>query len=264
MTEQAIVEEEKIECPQKVILYSDNTNSIVLGGVEKKISDIELQGWYKKCPGMEKESAVVAKTAVVTAKTQTSQDAATNTNQSTAEQSVQSQNDTLSMITPYIDEKDIDFVPEAWSITDITKYWGFKHPGIDFRVTHNIPVRASASGTIENLAIEKSSGIMGWHAGFCIKHNSTYSVCYNLESFGSTEEVGQQVANNTLVKNGDVVSQGQIIGNLVFGGDGAHIDFGVGAFGTRPCPEPYLTEDTKASILRLIHKTQPTWPMCAE
>lgn len=169
-----------------------------------------------------------------------------------------------SIFTPYVNESDISSVNEAYSLIADNPYWGFWHPGVDFMITkESIPVQASTGGTIENLAVEKSTGIMGWHVGFCINHGLN-SVCYNLETFGSTDEIGNRQRDNIFVKNGDVVNQGQVIANLIFGGSGAHIDFGVTAPGTRVCPEPYFTEAARESVLRLIHIKQPTWPMCYE
>ncbi len=167
-----------------------------------------------------------------------------------------------SVSTPYVNESDILSVNEAYSMDPNNPYWGFVHPGVDFMISGgSIPVQASTSGTIGNLAIEKSEGIMGWHAGFCIDHGIN-AVCYNLESFGSTDEIGNLVRANVFVQNGSVVNQGDIIGNLIYGGSGSHIDFGITYPGTRICPEPYFTQAARESVMRLIHKTQPTWPMC--
>jgi len=169
----------------------------------------------------------------------------------------------LSMIAPYINESDVSSVNEAYSMDANNPYWGFVHPGVDFMITKPfIPVQAAVSGTIVNFAIEKSTGIMGWHAGFCIEFNPTYSICYNLESFGNTDEVGQRVTDAVFFKNGDYVEQGQYIANLIYGGSGSHIDFGIGTAGTRICPEPFFTDEARESVMRLIRIKQPNWPMC--
>ncbi len=183
-------------------------------------------------------------------------------NQQTQSQTTLSKLAYGSIITPYVNEGDIISVNEAFSMDANNPYWGFYHPGIDFMVERDISVQASAAGTIENLAVEKSSGIMGWHAGFCVNTGTENSICYNLETFSSDQSIGDRLTAGLQVKNGDYVSQGDIIGQLIYGGNGAHIDFGVTAPGTRVCPEPYFTEEAKASVLRLIHILQPTWPMC--
>lgn len=166
------------------------------------------------------------------------------------------------VITPYVNESDIISANEAFSLDANNPYWGFWHPGVDFMVDHDISVQAAASGTIENLETKLQDGIMGWHTGFCINTGTQNSVCYNLETFGSDQTFGDRQKAAFLFKNGDHVNRGDIIGTLVYGGEGAHIDFGITAPGTRVCPEPYLTEDARASVLRIIHIKQPAWPMC--
>ncbi len=177
-----------------------------------------------------------------------------------------SQETNLKMITPYLNETDISSINEAFSNTESSP-WGFKHVGIDFTPASDlIPIQAVADGTIEKLASSKSSGQQGWHTELCINHNP-FLICYNFETFSSDDAVGQKQSTNIFVKNGDGVKQGNLIGKLVRGGDGAHLDLGIlrtGGSGARICPEPHFTEEAKASILRLIHKDHPTWKLCYE
>jgi hypothetical protein len=169
------------------------------------------------------------------------------------------------IITPYVNESDIDSVPEAYGLADTNPYWNFRHPGVDFKTSKDlIKVRASTSGTINNINIAKESGEMGWHAGFLIQYNSYYSVSYNLETFSKSDEIEQKVRDNLFIEDGQIVQQGDIIANLVYGGDGCHIDFGVCIPGNRVCPEPYFTEEARASVMRLIQKDHPDWPMCTD
>lgn len=166
------------------------------------------------------------------------------------------------IIAPYVNESDIISVNEAFSLDANNPYWGFWHPGVDFMVEKDIDVQASYGGTIENLAVEENAGQMGWHAGFCINNGTENGICYNLETFSHETSVHDSLVAGLKISNGSQVNKGDIIGRLIYGGSGAHIDFGVTAPGTRVCPEPYFTAEAKESVLRLIHKTQPTWPMC--
>ena len=172
---------------------------------------------------------------------------------------------TLNMIAPYFNESDIRSIGPYGNTENSP--WGFKHVGIDFMSASNlIPIRAVADGTIEMLKTSKENEQQGWHTELCLNHNP-FLICYNFETFSSNEAVEQKQKNNIFVKNGDKVKQGDLIGKLVRGGDGAHLDLGVlqtGANGQRICPEDYFTEDAKASILRLIHKDHPDWKMCYE
>jgi murein DD-endopeptidase MepM/ murein hydrolase activator NlpD len=171
----------------------------------------------------------------------------------------------FSIITPYVNEADITSVNEAFSLTDDNPYWGFRHPGVDFNTaTDLVPVRAAAGGVVTLMEIEKSSGEMGWHAGFCIEYSSRYGVCYNLETFSATDETGQKLRENLFIKKGQTVKRGDRIANLVYGGSGTHIDFGVTIASDRICPEPFFTTEAKESVMRLIHKDHPDWPMCTD
>ncbi len=168
----------------------------------------------------------------------------------------------LSLITPYVNESDVSSVNEAYSNVSNSP-WGFRHVGIDFMTkTDLVPVQAVTDGIITSLNTSKESEQQGWHTSICIGHDP-YMVCYNFETFSPDQAVGDKQSANMLVKNGDRVRQGDLIGRLVHGGDGAHIDFGVSQQGKdRSCPEPYFTEEARASVMRLIHKEHPDWQMC--
>jgi len=168
----------------------------------------------------------------------------------------------LTIITPYVNKSEISSINEAFS-NSAGAPWGFVHAGIDFMTKKDlVPFQAVADGKITNSNYKQENNQQGWHYGFCIGHND-YLVCYNFETFSGADAVGPRQAANIFVKDGDEVKQGDIVGNLVHGGSGAHVDFGVIPPGReRSCPEPYFTKEAKASVLRLIHKDHPAWNMC--
>lgn len=167
-----------------------------------------------------------------------------------------------SVLTPYVNEADVSSVNEAYTMVAENAPWGFYHPGVDFMITkESIPVQAAFGGTVSNLETQLSSGIMGWHTGFCIEYGEN-GVCYNLETFSVDPAIGERQRAGMLIANGQAVTAGQPIGSLIYGGSGAHIDFGITSPGTRVCPEPYFNETARASVLRLIHQSQPSWQMC--
>lgn len=171
--------------------------------------------------------------------------------------------DELSIITPYVNEDEISSVNEAYSMSENAP-WGFVHPGVDFMISSGTtPVQAVTDGVVINLAVEKEDNQMGWHAGFCIEYGD-YAPCYNLETFSQDDAIGDLLTENVFISNDQIVKQGDVIANLIFGGDGSHIDFGIGYGGTRVCPEPYFTEEAQESIMYLITKDHPDWPMCYE
>jgi len=169
----------------------------------------------------------------------------------------------FTLITPYVNESDISSINEAYSKDPNNPYWGFTHQGVDFMTTKDlVPFQATASGTISTVTFAKEDGPMGWHVGFCIQYDETYGACYNFETFSQAEATGQKQMDNIFVQEGDILEQGDLIGNLVLGQGGTHVDFGVNVPGDRICPEPFFTEDAKASVLRLIQKDHPSWPIC--
>lgn len=171
--------------------------------------------------------------------------------------------DELSIIAPYVNEDEISSVNEAYSMSENAP-WGFVHPGVDFFITSGTtPVQAVTDGKVINLSVEKEENQMGWHAGFCIEYGA-YAPCYNLETFSQDDAIGDLQSANIFIANDQIVEQGDVIANLVFGGDGSHIDFGIGYGGTRVCPEPYFTEEAQESVMYLITKDHPDWPMCYE
>ncbi len=165
----------------------------------------------------------------------------------------------LVMITPYADELEISRIGPYSGTANSTL--GIKHVGIDFfPVSDMTQFRAVTDGEITNFNSE------GGNTQFCIEH-SQFLVCYSFETFSSDGAVSQRQRDNVLVKNGDEVKQGDLIGKLIYGGDGAHVDLGVlrlGENGERICPELFFTEEAKASIMKLIHKDHPDWSMCYE
>lgn len=171
--------------------------------------------------------------------------------------------DDLSIIAPYLIESDIDRVPEAYSSSENAP-WGFVHGGVDFVIdSGSIPVQAVTDGMVSEVVIAKEETQMGWHVGYCITYGE-YSVCYNLETFSQDDAIGDLQTENIFITEGQVVKQGNIIANLIYGGSGAHIDFGVGHGGTRVCPEPYFTQEARESVMRLITQSNPDWVMCYE
>lgn len=170
--------------------------------------------------------------------------------------------DELSIIAPYVNEDEIISVNEAYS-KSADAPWGFVHPGVDFMIENTIPVQAVTDGIIGNVATTNEGGLMGWRTAFCITYGN-YAPCYSLETFSEDESIGEEQTASVFVENDQIVKQGDIVANLVYGGSGAHIDFGIGYSGDRICPEPYFTADAQTSIMYLITKDHPDWPMCYE
>jgi murein DD-endopeptidase MepM/ murein hydrolase activator NlpD len=170
--------------------------------------------------------------------------------------------DDLSIITPYANEYDITRAGSYSSSENCP--WGFAHPGLDFFIdVDSTPIQAVNEGVISNITIAKEDGQMGWHVAIMIEYGE-YTSMYNLETFSQSDEIGALAEANLFVENGQIVKQGDIIANLINGADSAHVDFGVGYEGDRVCPEPYLTDEARDSVRRVLDIESPDWEICYE
>ena len=168
----------------------------------------------------------------------------------------------ISMITPYVNSSDIATINEAFS-SDASAPWGFAHNGVDFPPTADLkPFRSASSGIVEEVHLWQNDFSLNWQVNITIRYDSTYSVVYVFEPFSQDPAVGQTQLNNIKVSLGQVLSQGDIIGNLYGAGSGVHVHFGLMKNDTAICPEPYFTSEARTSILDLIHQDHPTWNMC--
>ncbi len=171
--------------------------------------------------------------------------------------------DDISMLTPYVNSSDIATIHEAFSSTSSCP-WGFQHNGIDFAPTGNYkPFQAVASGTVDTVSLWQNDKSSNWQVNVTIKVNSTYSsVAYAFESFSANQADGNTQLANILVSVGQIVAQGDVIGNLFTANSSAHVHFGLLQNSIAICPETYFTVSAKDSVLGVIHKDNPTWNMC--
>lgn len=66
-----------------------------------------------------------------------------------------------------------------------------------------------------------------------------------------------------MVTEGQVVSQGDVIGKLLTVGEGAHVHFGLFDTGSEGiCPENFFTEEARISVTELINEAGAGLVMC--
>lgn len=170
--------------------------------------------------------------------------------------------DNISMLTPYLSNSDMASINEAFSSTSSAP-WGFQHNGVDFfPAGNNKPFQAVASGTVEAVSLWQNNLTSNWQVNVRIKVNPTYSVEYAFESFSASRTDGNTQLANISVSVGQIVTQGNTIGNLLTVNPGAHVHFTLLLNSISICPENYFTVSAKDSLLALIHKDHPTWNMC--
>ncbi len=162
-----------------------------------------------------------------------------------------------SLITPYVDIADMASINEAYSESENAP-WGFRHQGVDFFPIGSLaPFRAVCSGTIGEFRLWQASENSNWQVNVSIEYNETYTVGYAFEPFSTDPAVGQAQLDNMRIAAGQHVEQGDIIGYLVFGGGGTHVDFNLSKNRDRVSPENYFTPEALASVLEILHRTFP-------
>ena len=89
---------------------------------------------------------------------------------------------------------------------------------------------------------------------------SDYWIGYAFEVWSDQEsDADNQICNIlSYINEGQMVSQGQVIGDLYALGPGAHVHFGFRRKGLDTCPEPYFENAARASILGILRdSTRP-------
>ena len=142
-------------------------------------------------------------------------------------------------------------IMEAYS-TDASAPWGFAHNGIDFMTDQaREPVIASANGTITRVDVHRLAPRNNWQINIGLQVTARYTINYVIEPMTSDDAVGQTQQTLILVKPGQEVHAGDVIGELVGGGEGAHIHWGMSdsqSNGLTICPAPFLTEAQQGEL----------------
>ena len=182
----------------------------------------------------------------------------------------------ISLITPYINESDMESINEAFSINECAP-WGFgDHLGIDFFPTGTIgdpngykSFQSVCDGTVLYISPYYNpaggpNGVGQHQVNVEIEYDSTYSVVYAFETWSDLPADGDAQLLNILshISENQSILQGHIIGELVKAGNAAHVHFGLRENGLDVCPEPYFTPSARLSVLNILHKTYPFALMC--
>jgi hypothetical protein len=182
----------------------------------------------------------------------------------------------FSLITPYVNESDMASINESFSVDDCAP-WGFgDHLGIDFFPTGVIGdpneykfFQSVCSGLVVSISpyyntVGGPNGIGQHQVNVEIEYDSTYSVIYAFETWSDIQADGGAQFSNILshISLNQPINQGDIIGQLVKAGNGAHIHFGLRENGIDVCPEPYFTQGARNSILNVLHMIFPHARIC--
>jgi len=162
------------------------------------------------------------------------------------------------MLTPYVNEADIDSINEAFNETESAGCpWDGVHNGIDFfpPIGSLHEFQAVCDGVVQDVNLWVNPGNNFWQVNVDIKYNNSFTVGYAFEPMSSAQTDGQTQQLNILVATGDAVTSGQVIGRLHAAMNGAHVHFHLKENDQFICPEPYFTPDAQASIMTLLHNT---------
>jgi hypothetical protein len=171
---------------------------------------------------------------------------------------------TISMITPYVNETDINPTLLGVFCSSDDCPLGFAHNGLDLHATGDLkPFQAVCSGVVENVELMQLPTTLHWQVAVSLKYNDMYLAWYAFEPMTTVQSDGETQLANTLVSEGQTVSQGDIIAYLYTAhAEYAHVHFMLVKNGVAVCPEPYFTSEARDSILSLVNEAHPGWNMC--
>lgn len=145
-------------------------------------------------------------------------------------------------------------IMEAFS-TDASAPWGFAHNGIDFMTAHDREtVLASAHGTITHVDLFRFPPRNNWQVNISLRVNERYTIGYAIEPMRSDDATGAAQQALIIVKEGQMVAAGDVLGELIGGENGAHIHWGINdnTINQAICPAPFLSTTQQAELLARI------------
>jgi len=163
----------------------------------------------------------------------------------------------LTLVTPYVNESDMREIWDIFNAEYSTLPWGRVHGGLDLYPNGNLkPFQAACSGRVTRIFVANEQ------VSVFIACDAIYSIGYHFES--QAPDTGQIQLENINVTEGQLVSQGEIIGALYSAEneDRAHVHFGFYTHAVQSCPEPYFNLADKNSILNLISVSHDEVVMC--
>jgi murein DD-endopeptidase MepM/ murein hydrolase activator NlpD len=163
----------------------------------------------------------------------------------------------LSLVTPYANNSDMREINDFFNAQYNDEPWGRIHDGLDADPDGNLKAYQSAcAGRIKKIYTFDDQVMV------LIDCDATYTIGYNFEC--QAPNTGQTQYNNILVEEGQLVDQGEIIGNLYSAKnpERAHVHFTLYKNAIPICPEPYFTPAASDSVLDLIAVVHNDVIMC--
>ncbi len=163
----------------------------------------------------------------------------------------------FNLITPYANEADMREINDFFNAQYSDEPWGRIHDGLDIDPHDNLgPFQAACAGRVKKLYPFDDQVML------LIDCDSTYTIGYNFEA--QAPNTGQAQYDNILVTEGQLVSQGSVIGYLYSAEnpEDAHVHFTLYKNAVPVCPAPYFTQAAHDSVLNLVAVVHQEVIMC--
>ncbi|NHJ87350.1 MAG: M23 family metallopeptidase [Asgard group archaeon] len=122
---------------------------------------------------------------------------------------------------------------------------GWFHNGIDFGCNASVNILAWCDLRVVNVHTWFNDKGGHWQTNLELRYNSKYSFSVPFESWALNETYANLQRDAINVTVGQIVHQGEILGKLLYHGDGCHIHFGMRENGEDVCPYLFFSDDCK-------------------
>ncbi|MGC9781530.1 MAG: hypothetical protein HZR80_19990 [Candidatus Heimdallarchaeota archaeon] len=119
------------------------------------------------------------------------------------------------------------------------------HNGIDFGINDTATIIAPCNMTVNDKNLFYNEIGDHWQAGLSFDINDDYELFIAFESFAENETFGNLQLDAMIVEIGQVVTQGELLGHLLFHRMGAHIHFMLHKNYKPVCPYLYFSSEAK-------------------
>ena len=138
----------------------------------------------------------------------------------------------------------------------------FYHNGIDFGFNDTTQILAPCAAHVMDVKFWYNDKGGHWQTNVRLQLNQQWMQEIVFESWATNQSLGQQQADAIVVKQGDKLQQGQVIGNLLSQGTGCHIHFGLLSNNNAVCPYSYFSPQAKAAFDGYFTKYNSTASVC--
>ena len=119
------------------------------------------------------------------------------------------------------------------------------HNGIDFIINFTANIIASCNMTVNDKVSGYNEDGGFYYAGVSFDINDAFELLIGFENFNESATAGEQQLNALVVEVGQVVTQGELIGQLLYLSPGTHIHYSLQKNGQAVCPYLYFNVEAK-------------------